>query len=199
MANGKEEGTITIEDLAEMCESADVKDTEGELKNRIISIDSEIDTELMNQATIPLMEMDSDGTNEPITILINTPGGDVYNGLALCKVIQKLKTPTTVRILGAAMSMGVLIAMAGHNNPNVKTICDEFSVGLLHQGYQALSGSCSNVGSLYEFNIRYEKRVEKYIFENSDITEHYYDTIKYNDTWLDSDDMLKYGIVDEII
>lgn len=37
------------------------------------------------------MEMDNDGTNEPITIILNTPGGDVYDGFALVDAIEHIK------------------------------------------------------------------------------------------------------------
>lgn len=51
---------------------------------------------------------------KPITIYVNTYGGSVYDGLSLVGVIQTSKTPVHTVASGKVMSMGVIIALAGH-------------------------------------------------------------------------------------
>mgnify|MGYP004505117181 CR=1 FL=1 len=98
------------------------------LENRRIIINEQIGDGLMESAVIPFMDMDNDGTGKPIEILISTIGGEIYNGFSLVDQIEKAKSPVTIHIMSMAASMGFLIAMAGHNNPNVKTVCNSFSV-----------------------------------------------------------------------
>lgn len=102
------------------------------LQQRKIIVNEAICDTILESAVLPLIEMDNDGSGEPITIILDSPGGDVYRGFNLVDVIEKIKTPLTIHIMSMAASMGLHIAMAGHNNPNVKTVCHPFSVGLLH-------------------------------------------------------------------
>lgn len=169
------------------------------LSKRRIIINEEIGDDLLEMAILPLMEMDEDETNEPIEIMISTIGGEIYNGFALVSVIEKLKTPTTIHIMAMAASMGILISMAGKNNPNVKTVCHEFSVGLLHSGSQYMEGSAHAVKDTFDFSQHYEEKIRDYILAHTKIDENLYEKIERKEYWMDADEMLRLGIVDEII
>lgn len=169
------------------------------LSNRRIIINQEIDDSLLEYAVIPYMELDSDGSGQPIEIFIATVGGDLYSGFALIDMIERAKTPTTIHIVGLAASMGTLIAMAGKNNPNVKTVCHPFSVGLLHSGSQYMEGSAHAVKDTFDFSQHYEDKIKCYILSHSKIDEEYYNKVERKELWLDADEMLRLGIVDEII
>ena len=169
------------------------------LKNRRIVINDSISQDILEYAVLPLIDMDNDSSNAPIEIILNSLGGEIYNGFSLVDQIEKLKTKTTIRIMGYAASMGILIAMAGKNNPNVKVVCDKFSVGLIHSGSQYMEGSAHAVRDTFKFSERYEERIKKYILEHTNIDENMYVKIERQEFWMDSDDMLQYGIVDEIL
>lgn len=51
--------------------------------------------------------------NKPITVEINSPGGDFFEGLAIYNVLREHPKDVTVKILGLAASAASLIAMAG--------------------------------------------------------------------------------------
>lgn len=169
------------------------------LSERKIVINDEIRDELLEMAILPYMAMDSDGSGEPIEIIINTCGGDIYAGFNFVDQIENAKTPTTIHIMGMAASMGTLIAMAGKNNPNVKCVCHKFSVGLLHSGSQYMEGTAHAVKDTFDFTQHYEDKIKDFILSHSKITEEYYDKIERKELWLDADEMLRLGIVDEII
>jgi len=50
---------------------------------------------------------------DPIYLFVNSHGGSVYNGLALVDVIKQSKTPVYTVSIGACMSMGLWIWLAG--------------------------------------------------------------------------------------
>lgn len=155
--------------------------------------------DIVEMAILPFMNMENDGTNEPIDIIISTPGGDIYSGFALVDTLEKATVPTTIHILGMAASMGTLIAMAGKNNPNVKTVCNRFSVGLIHSGETYMEGSTHAVRDTFNFSEKYEEKIKQYILSHSKIDEDYYAKIERKELWLDADEMLRLGIVDEIV
>ena len=169
------------------------------LLNRKIVINEQIGDSLLETAILPFIEMDNDGTNEPIEIIISTIGGEIYSGFNFVDQIEKAKSPVTIHIMAMAASMGFLIAMAGKNNPNIKTVCHPFSVGLLHSGSQYMEGSAHAVKDTFDFSQHYEEKIKNYILTHTKIDDDLYDKIERKEYWMDADEMKRLGIVDEII
>lgn len=198
------ETNITIEDLIEMLKPKGLPDPiiyqyYKNLENRKIIINEQIGDTLLETAILPFMEMDNDGSGKPIEIIITTVGGEIYSGFNFVDQIEKAKTPVTIHIMSMAASMGFLIAMAGHNNPNVKTVCHPFSVGLLHSGSQYMEGTAHAVKDTFDFSQHYEEKIKKYILSHSNIDEKLYEKVERKEYWMDADEMKRLGIVDEII
>lgn len=169
------------------------------LNKRIILINDVISANTIEKVVMPLLNMDNDGTNEKITIYINTNGGSVYDGLVVCDIIKRLKTKTDIIVLGYAYSMGSLILMAGKNNPNVTRYCYSFSTALIHGGSSFVSGTSSQVKDYFKFNERFEKRIADYIVNHTNLTEDDYAAIERYEAYMDSDEMLEKGLVDIIL
>lgn len=169
------------------------------LLNRKIIINEQIGDTLLESAILPFIEMDNDGSDKPIEIIISTVGGEIYNGFSFVDQIEKAKSPVTIHIMAMAASMGFLIAMAGKNNPNVKTVCHPFSVGLLHSGSQYMEGSAHAVKDTFDFSQHYEEKIKNYILTHTKIDSSLYDKIERKEYWMDADEMKRLGIVDEII
>lgn len=195
---------ITLEELLAMLKPTGMPDPilyqyYRNLLNRKIVINEQIGDGLLETAILPFIEMDNDGTGKPIEIIISTVGGEVYNGFNLVDQIEKAKSPVTIHIMSMAASMGFLIAMAGKNNPNVKTVCHPFSVGLLHSGSQYMSGSAHAVKDTFDFSQHYEEKIKDYILSHTKIDEKLYDKVERKEYWMDASEMLRLGIVDEIL
>lgn len=169
------------------------------LKNRRIIINETISDSLLETAIIPFMQMDADGTGEQIEIILSTCGGEIYNGFNLIDQIEKAKTPVVIHVMSMAASMGLLIAMAGKNNPNVKTVCHKFSVGLLHSGSQYMEGTTHAVRDTFDFSRHYEEKIKDYILSHTQIDNDLYEKVERKEYWMDADEMKRLGIVDEIL
>lgn len=89
------------------------------LKERIIFLGSVIDSEVANVVTAQLLLLDSQSSEQPINLFINSPGGEVYAGLAIYDVMQYISAPVHTNCVGVAMSMGSVILMAGENGHRV--------------------------------------------------------------------------------
>ena len=169
------------------------------LKNRKIIINQVIADDLLELAILPFMEMDNDGSGQPIEIILSTVGGEIYSGFNFVDQIERAKSPVVIHIMSMAASMGFLIAMAGKNNPNVKTVCHPFSVGLLHSGSQYMEGTTHAVKDTFDFSQQYEEKIKQYILSHTKLDEATYDKVERKEYWMDADEMLRLGIVDEII
>jgi len=169
------------------------------LQNHVIILNEDISEDILEKTVLPLLEMDSDPEVKHIDIFLNTSGGTVYDGFLLVDVIDKLQTETTITIMGMAASMGIYIAMAGHNNPNVKTVCYPHSVGLIHDGSFYVNGTVHSARDTFEFNERFEQKIKYYVLSHSLITEEEYNRFDRAEAWMTAEDMVKHGIVDEIL
>ena len=142
--------------------------------------------------------MENDGTGKPITIYVNTPGGAVYTGMALCNIIENLKTPTTIRVLGIACSMGAMILAAGSHNPNVTRVCSPYSVGLIHSGSEYIEGTSTQVKDKAKFNEKYEEIINKYMVDKLTLSEEEYASLERYEYWMTAEDMVRVGLIDKI-
>lgn len=169
------------------------------LAQRQILFNDEVDDDVVESVILPLLQFDNDGSGKPIELLVHTSGGDIYTGMAICDVIDNIKTPLTVKIVAGAMSMGAMLAMAGFNNNNVKTVCYPHAVFLIHDGSSYLSGSLGQVRDAYTFREKYEKLIDDYILTHSKIPKELYNKQKGHEWYLTAADALSYGIVDEVL
>lgn len=169
------------------------------LKNRKIIINDQIDAGIVETVMIPLLEMDNDGTGKPIEIILDTVGGSLFDGAALCNIIDNLKTPTTITVMTYAYSMGSIVLMAGYDNPNVKKRCYKFSTALLHAGSSYLEGNSSSVKDQFNFYQKFEEIIKNYTLSHSKITPEEYEKMERYEWYMTSDIMFEKGLVDEII
>lgn len=169
------------------------------LQNRTIIVNEQITADIVENAMLPLIEMDNDGTGKPITIRLSTVGGSLFDGITLCDIIDNLKTPTTIIVQTYAYSMGGIILMAGYNNPNVKKVCYKHSTALLHAGSTYLEGNSSSVKDQFKFNEKFEQKLKDYTLSHSNITEEEYNAMERYEWYMDSDTMLEKGLVDDIL
>lgn len=171
---------------------------EGLRKRRII-LNEAIEADIVERVIIPLLDMDSDGSGEPIEIILSTPGGTIFDSLVLCDIIDRLKTPTTIRVMGYAFSMGGLFLCAGHNNPNVRKVCYPFSVALLHSGSVGVEGNANTVKDTIKFNEEMNEKIREYVLTHSRITEDEYARMERYEWYMGAEKMLELGLVDEIL
>lgn len=167
------------------------------LKNNIILVNDDITDNIIELATLPLMQMDEDKNVNHITVLLNTYGGHIYSGMNFVSALEKATTPITIQILGCAASMGIYIAMA--KSPYITSVCQPYSVGLIHAGTFFTNSDRNAAKDEWEFNERYEEKLKQFILDRTKITAEKYKEIERHEHWIDADQMLEYGIVDKII
>lgn len=187
------------DDMMELLDLMDDDEIDIDIENRRIVIEGEVTQKIVQKAIMPLLEMDEDMSGKPINIFINSVGGSALDGLVLCDIIDRLQTPTTITVLGYAFSMGCIILAAGKHNPNVRKVCYPFSVALLHDGSSSIAGSVGDVKDVYKFYNKIDDKIKKYILKNTDITEKQYSAMERKQWYMDADETLKYGLVDEIL
>src|SRR6201987_2309172 len=83
------------------------------LNERIIFLGTPIDDQIANLIVAQLIHLESEDPEKDIQIYINSPGGQVYSGLAIYDTMQYIKPDIQTTCVGIAMSMGAIILSGG--------------------------------------------------------------------------------------
>src|SRR5215213_9566598 len=108
------------------------------LRERIVFIGTPIDDQIANLVVAQLIHLESDDPDKDIAIYINSPGGQVYAGLAIYDTMQFIKPEVQTICVGIAMSMGSLLLAGGAKGkrmalPNAKILIHQVSSGFQGQ------------------------------------------------------------------
>lgn len=133
-----------------------------------------------------------------MTLILNTPGGLVKEGLALFDYLTILKLSghhlTTVA-LGRAASMGSILLQAGDRRligPNAFVLLHEVSAGTV--------GKVSEMQESVEFSARLQNKLIKILASKSKLTEKQIRSRwKKTDYWLDADEAVREGFADRVL
>lgn len=170
------------------------------LNHNTIILNDAVDEDIIEGVIIPLRKMAADPKVDKVTLFLNTPGGQVSNGLPLCNIIDTYPKKLDIIVYGYACSMGAIILCAGNKNSNVTKYCYPFSYALLHAGEVFLVGEANIVKDTRNFfeNI-IEKKVEDYIISNTNISREEYAQHSRVQWYMTAEEMQKYGLIDYII
>ncbi len=83
------------------------------LKSRIIMLSSAINDQVANLMIAQLLYLDQQDPERQLQIYIQSPGGEVYAGLAIYDTIQQISAPVSTVAVGRAASFGTVILTAG--------------------------------------------------------------------------------------
>ena len=135
--------------------------------------------------------------NKPITIVFNSPGGDVFDGLALYDVIKELRESghhVTTVARGMAASMGGVLLQAGNER-----IIGKNAWMMIHEVSGMSYGKTSEVEEQNKFAKRVQDRLLDILAERSTLTKKKIGrNWKKTDWWLDADEVVKLGFADKV-
>ena len=165
------------------------------LKDRIIILSGEIDDNVANTVVAELLYLDSQNNND-IYLYINSPGGEITSGMAIYDTINYIKSDVSTICIGLAASMGAFLLLSGTKG---KRIALENSEIMIHQPLGGEKSQDTEIKIATERILKIKKKLNRIISEktNQNIKKVEKDTER--DYFLDSQEALKYGIIDKII
>ena len=167
------------------------------LNDRIVMVGSAIDDEVANVVVAQLLHLESDDPDKDISLYVNSPGGDVYAGLAIYDTMTFVKPDVRTICVGIAMSMGAVLLAAGARGkrsalPNAKI--------LIHQVWTGqFGGQASDVEIRAREVLDLKKRVESII---ADHTGQPLDRVSQDtdrDHFMTAAEAVDYGLIDEVL
>lgn len=112
------------------------------LKDRIIMLNEEVNNVTSSLITAELLYLNSLDSKAPIEFYINSPGGNVSDGLAIYEVMRRISAPVYTICTGMAASMGAfLLAMGEHGH----RYCGKYSEVMIHQVIGGFKGQSTDI------------------------------------------------------
>ena len=131
-----------------------------------------------------------------LTILINSPGGSVSDGLAIYDTINSLECEVRTICVGLAASMGAFLLSAGTKGMRLALPNSEI---LIHQPLGGAQGQASDIIIAANHIERTRKRLNSILAMNTGKTIKRIAADTDRDYTMDAEEALKYGIIDEIL
>ncbi|HEY8727382.1 MAG TPA: ATP-dependent Clp endopeptidase proteolytic subunit ClpP [Gaiellaceae bacterium] len=166
------------------------------LNERIIFLGTPIDDQIANLIIAQLIHLESEDPEKDIQIYINSPGGQVYSGLAIYDTMQYVKPDIQTTCIGIAMSMGAVILAGGAKGkrvalPNAKI--------LIHQVSGGFQGQATDIEIQARETINLKRRLEEILAEHTGKPTEQVAKDMERDYFLTSQEAQAYGIIDNVI
>ena len=166
------------------------------LKDRIVFLGGEIDDDLANIIVAQLLFLEMDDPDQDISLYINSPGGSVTAGMAFYDTMRYLKCEVSTLCIGMAASMGAFLLAAGAKGKRKALPNAEI---MIHQPSGGARGQATDIAIQAEQILKTKKKMNQLL---SEMTGQPLETIAKDverDNYMDADEALKYGLIDEII
>ena len=165
------------------------------LKTRTVMLTGEISKESADIVIRNLLVLDSE-SNDPITLYINSPGGDVDGGFAIYDIIRFISSPVTIIGAGLVASAASLVLLAV---PKERRVGLPNSTYLIHQPLSSMKGVAADI-MIHADNIaRLREKLDRIISEATGKSFEEVSKDTERDHWLYADEALDYGLISRIV
>jgi ATP-dependent Clp protease protease subunit len=166
------------------------------LNERIVFLGTPIDDQIANLIIAQLLHLESEDPDKDIYLYLNSPGGNVYSGLAIYDTMQFIKPDISTICVGIAMSMGALLLAGGAEG---KRMALPNSKILIHQVWGGYQGQAADIEIHARETIALKRRIEEIMSEH---TGQDLETLKRDmdrDFYMTSEEAKSYGLIDRVI
>ncbi len=166
------------------------------LKERIIFLGEDVNQHTANLVVAQLLHLAYEDPNKDISLYINSPGGSVYDGLAIYDTMQFIKPDVRTYGIGLQASFGAVLLTAGAKGkrfmlPNARA--------MIHQPHSGTQGVMTDMEISLREGLNLKERLIDIIAKHSGQKR---DKIKQDmerDHWMSAEEAVKYGLADEVI
>jgi ATP-dependent Clp protease, protease subunit len=166
------------------------------LKNRIVFLGSPINDQIANLIVAQLLYLSSEDPESPIQMYINSPGGQVYAGMAIYDTMQMIPNPISTLAIGMTASFGTVLLTAGSKDqryalPNA-TIH-------MHQPLGGAQGQASDIEIQAKEILRLKDHLNQILSNHTGKPIKTIEEDTNRDFYLDAGGAVKYGLVDHVM
>ncbi len=151
--------------------------------------------DFISKVRIILANRPADKKNDPINLLINTNGGDVYEANGIIDYIETLSVPVNTIARGRAMSAGAMILCCG---TGVRAASKNTTI-MMHEASAELFGKSSDIKANADHIDQLEEDFYKVLSKKTSQTEEFWRKACRKDFYISAEKALELGVIDKII
>jgi len=166
------------------------------LEDRIIFLGEEVNEHTANVVVAQLLHLANEDPTKDIQLYINSPGGTVYDGLAIYDTMQYIKPDVQTIGIGLQASMGAFLLSSGTKGkrfvlPNARV--------MIHQPSSGTQGKVTDQEITLRESLALKETLSKIMAKNTGQKLSKIKADMERDFWMGAEEAVKYGVADEVI
>ena len=166
------------------------------LKERVVFLGEDVNPATANIVIAQLLHLAYEDPKKDIKFYINSPGGSVYDGLAIIDTINYIEPDVQTIGIGLQASMGAMLLSSGAKG---KRYALPNSRIMIHQPSSGTEGKITDQEIALREGIYLKKVLAEMMAKNTGKTVAQVEKDMDRDNWMSAEEALVYGIIDEII
>ena len=166
------------------------------LKERVVFLGDEVNSATANIVVAQLLHLAFEDPKKDIKLYINSPGGSVYDGLAIIDTMNYIEPDVQTIGIGLQASMGAMLLSAGAKGkryvlPNSRI--------MIHQPSSGTQGKITDQEIALKEGIYLKQKLAEMLAENTgkDVKQVIKDMDR--DNWMSAEEAKTYGLIDEVL
>lgn len=167
------------------------------MADRILHIRGEISQDTANDFLQQVLYLNSEDADEPITVLINSPGGEIDAGLLIYDVIQASRAPVRMICTGHAYSMAAVLLASGKHGRYILP----HSRMMLHEPLipGGITGNCSSIRSVSDSLLEVRTKMNEILAKHTGRSMEEIEKATSYDHYFSAEESVDFGLCDRII
>lgn len=166
------------------------------LMDRIVFLGSPVDDTVSNIIVAQLLFLDADDPERDIYLYINSPGGNVYAGLAIYDTMQHLRAPVATFCVGMAASMGAVLLAGGA--PGKRSALPNSRI-LVHQPSSGYQGTAADIEIAAKEVLGIRERLNRILSRHTGQPVEKIAEDVDRDYFMSPEEAAEYGLIDRVL
>lgn len=165
------------------------------LKDRIVFLGSDVNETTANLIVAQLLFLQSEDAKKDIYLYINSPGGSVYDALAIYDTMQYVTNDIQTVGIGVQASAAAFLLSSGARG---KRAILPNATAMIHQPSSGTRGKVTDMEIDLKESLRIKHRLNEIMAKNTGQTVKKIQEDMERDKWMTAEEAKKYGLVDKI-
>jgi len=166
------------------------------LRERIVFVGSQINDQIANVVVAQLLYLNREDSEKEIHMYINSPGGQIYSGLAIYDTMNMIPNPISTVAVGVTASFGTVLLAAGTKG---KRYALPHATIHMHQPLGGAEGQASDIEIQAKEILRLKSRLNEILASCTDQTIDVIEKDTERDLYLSAEQAVEYGLVDKVL
>lgn len=166
------------------------------LKERIVMLGTPINDQIANLTVAQLLYLAREDPSKPIRMYINSPGGQVYAGMAIYDTIQQVECPVSTVAVGFTASFGTVLLTAG--TKGMRYALPHATIHM-HQPLGGAQGQASDIAIQAQEILRLRTTLNTILSKHTGQPVDKIEEDTDRDVYMSAEEARDYGLVDEVL